>query len=58
MQERQKQGDTASEFAAQGTVAHEVAEVWLTTGKKPTHLVGDIWHRQGFDIEIDNEMLD
>ena len=58
MQERQKQGDTASEFAAQGTVAHEVAEVWLTTGKKPTYLVGEVMHRQGFDIEVDNEMLD
>lgn len=58
MQERQKQGETASEFTAQGTVAHEVAEIWLTSGKKPTHLLGEILNRQGYDIEVDAEMLD
>ena len=58
MQELQKHGDTGSEFATEGTVAHEVAEMWLTSGKSPTHLVGEIWTRNGFDVEIDNEMLD
>lgn len=32
--------DTTSFEAAEGTVAHEIAENWLRTGERPLHLVG------------------
>lgn len=44
--------------AAEGTVAHGVAEEWLKTDKRPEHLVGEIETVDGFDIEITTEMLD
>ena len=55
--EERLKGDSSSVFAAEGTVAHELAEVWLTSGKKPIHLLGEIKMESGFDIEIDDEML-
>lgn len=49
--------DQASREAAEGTVAHSVAERWLTTGKRPRNLVGTVQTVDGWDIEIDDEML-
>ena len=54
--------DTAGEDAAEGTVAHGVAETWLKTGKKPRHLIGtQEWVDAGdwgFMINIDEVMLE
>jgi hypothetical protein len=44
--------------AAEGTVAHGVAEEWLKTGKRPEHRVGDVEHVDGYDVEVTTEMLD
>lgn len=49
--------DQTTYEAAEGTVAHWVAEQWLRTGKRPKHLVGKVRHVEGWDIEIDDEML-
>lgn len=49
-----------SKFAAEGTVAHDLAER-LVTGKITDHAlmgrVGDIQEQEGFDIEITEEMV-
>ena len=54
--------DNSGYDAALGTVAHGVAEKWLTTGKRPKHRVGDVeWIANGgklYQIEVDLEMLD
>lgn len=50
-------GDEAGEEAAEGTVAHSVAEEWLKTGRRPAHLIGTVVHCDGFDIEITETML-
>ena len=57
MAERQANGDSGNEAAAEGTVAHEIAEVWLTTGKKPIERIGEIQTINGYDVEITEEML-
>lgn len=49
--------DNTSEEAAEGTVAHSVAERWLTSGKRPEHLTGEIETVDGWDIEITDEMV-
>jgi hypothetical protein len=49
--------DQASEAAAEGTVAHSVAEVWLSSGKRPKHLLGKVRSVDGWDIEITAEMM-
>jgi hypothetical protein len=49
--------DHASEEAAEGTVAHSVAEQWLSADERPEHLVGEIMSVDGHDIEITDEML-
>lgn len=57
MVERQSKGDSGSESAAEGTVAHEIAEEWLTTGRKPIERIGEIQTVNGYDVEITEEML-
>lgn len=57
MQVRQNGEDKGSEAASEGTVAHEMAEIWLKTGKKPLHLVGEIRKIGDYDVEITQEML-
>lgn len=54
--------DSAGPEAAEGTVAHSMAEEWLTTGERPDHRVGDVVEiREGdqvFEIEVTHSMLD
>lgn len=54
--------DDAGYEAAEGTVAHAIAEEWLRTGKRPDHLVNTIekYRENGkeFDIPITLEMFD
>jgi hypothetical protein len=49
--------DTAGKEAAEGTIAHAVAERWLTSGERPEHLIGTVETHDGWDIEIDDEMM-
>ncbi len=53
--------DDGNAEAAYGTVAHEVSEVWLRTGKRPKHLLGTtmfVEHGEwGSLIAIDEEMM-
>lgn len=49
--------DSAGEEAAEGTVAHSVAERWLTSGERPEHLIDTVETVDGWDIEITDEML-
>lgn len=55
-------GDNAGQDAAEGTVGHEVAEEWLTSDRRPIHLVGTTRTVQeaheSFEVEITWEMLD
>jgi hypothetical protein len=45
-----------------GTVCHEIAETWLTIGKRPTHLLGKVrffeYGEWGSFFRIDEEMLE
>ncbi len=50
-------GDSPNKYSAEGTVAHHVAEVWLTTGEEPWHLVGTTITVDGYEIDITEEML-
>ena len=53
--------DNTGFHAAEGTVAHSVAEEWLNTGRKPKHLIGTVeWIENGtdwFEIRIDRAMM-
>lgn len=49
--------DSPSYEASEGTVAHAVSEQWIKTGKRPDGLIGTIETVNGYDIEIDEEML-
>lgn len=49
--------DTGSREAAEGSVAHKVAEEWLRTGRRPKHLIGTTVDYDGWDIDIDDEMM-
>lgn len=53
--------DDTGIFAAEGTVAHELAEQWLNTGKKPKHRLGEwVWIENGtdwFEIQITRGMF-
>jgi hypothetical protein len=49
-------GDRPTKYSAEGTVAHWVAEKWLTEGE-PYHLVSTTKVVDGFEIEISEDML-
>lgn len=49
--------DDCSGEAAEGTVAHSVAEEWLSSGKRPKHMLGETIHCQGWDILVDDDMM-
>ncbi len=44
--------------SATGTCAHDVAAVCLTSGRTPAELLGKIHATDGFDITVDQEMVD
>lgn len=46
----------ASEYAAEGTVAHEVGAFSLSEGSDPMHQVGNVLTADGYDIEVTEEM--
>jgi hypothetical protein len=50
-------GDDAGEEAAEGTVAHDVADGWAKSGVRPAHLIGTVVVENGYEIEITEEML-
>lgn len=49
-------GDNPTYYAAEGSVAHWLAEDWLNNGKPYRHL-GTIHEKDGFEIEITEEMI-
>ena len=49
--------DDAGEEAAEGTVAHDVADEWAKSGTRPDHRIGEIVVENGYDIEITEDML-
>lgn len=53
--------DDSGYEAAEGTVAHGVAETWLRDKKRPKHLIGTVERvskkNEHFDVEITAEML-
>lgn len=56
-----KAKDSAGYEAAEGTVAHSVAEEWAKTGKKPDHRIGRVEHAlaggREHAVEVTSEML-
>lgn len=50
--------DTSSEFAAEGTLAHEVAAKCLDSGVEPSALIGQKFKIDGFDFTVDQSMAD
>jgi hypothetical protein len=50
--------DSSSEFAAEGTLAHEVASECLISGADPALLLGKPATVDGFDFTIDQTMVD
>ena len=50
--------DSSSEFAAEGTVAHELASECLISGADPALLIGKPATVDGFDFTIDQTMVD
>lgn len=50
--------DSSSEFAAEGTVAHELASECLISGADPALLIGKPATVDGFDFTIDKTMVD
>jgi len=49
--------DRAGQAAAAGTVAHDLAEQWLRTGRKPKGVIGKTRAESGFLILVDEEMM-
>lgn len=49
-------GDNPSYYAAEGSIAHWLAEEWLTNGN-PYRYLGTIHEKDGFEIEITDEMI-
>lgn len=50
--------DSSSEFAAEGTLAHEVASECLISGADPALIIGKPATVDGFDFTIDQNMVD
>lgn len=50
--------DSSSEFAAEGTLAHELASECLISGADPALLIGKPATVDGFDFTIDQTMVD
>ena len=50
--------DTSSEFAAEGTLAHEVAAKCLDSGLDPAALIGKEFDVDGFNFTVDQTMAD
>lgn len=50
--------DTSSEFAAEGTLAHEVAAKCLDSGLDPAALIGKEFDVDGFNFVVDQSMAD
>lgn len=50
--------DKASKYAAEGTVAHGLLEDYLRDGVPPEDRLGAVERQDGFDIEVDQEMVD
>lgn len=50
--------DDGSEEAAEGTVAHEIAEAWLKTSTRPDYYLGRVVEVDGFHITVSRSMLD
>ena len=50
--------DTTSEFAAEGTLAHEVAAKCLDSGLAPAALIGKEFDVDGFNFVVDQSMAD
>lgn len=48
----------ASYYAAEGTVAHEIADRCLSEGHTPYRFVGEMFQADGYDIVVDDEMAD
>jgi hypothetical protein len=44
-------------FSVEGTAAHHLAEVWLTTGKRPVVLRNKPFERDGIEVTFDEEMF-
>ena len=49
--------DSSGYEAAEGTVAHSLSEQWIKDGAAPSHMIGQTVVQNGFDIEIDEEMM-
>lgn len=50
--------DSSSQFAAEGTLAHEIASECLISGADPAMLIGQPATVEGFDFTIDQAMID
>lgn len=50
--------DEATEYAAEGTVAHHVLESSLKTDTSPSEFLGEEFEIEGFQIVVDDEMVD
>ena len=50
--------DKASPFAAEGTVAHAVAEFCLSNACNTSRFAGKAFEEEGFDIVVDGEMVE
>lgn len=51
-------GDEAGFEAAEGTVAHYVADAWFARGYRPLALIGTVIEQDGYSIQITRDMLD
>lgn len=50
--------ETPSRYAAEGTIAHEIAEESFATGTPPQMFLGQVRQCDGFGIEVDKEMVE